>query len=284
MRSLKQFWPFCIAALALAAGAVFAQTLPTVVVNPKVLPKFPENLASRVPKPEPVKLANNVPGVAEPVLMPHPAPVPSPDCEGTKESSAVTLSFVVDADGNARNIMFKRAQGDQSDLLALKILSKSHFTPAMINGAAAAFGRDVEMHLDLCAERLPGSSITTTRLRAPQTEKFFNWKNAPDEANLAPLNMPADAIADGEQSGDASFVYPKNLPQGSMFNTQGMNGSFAFGLLIDEHGVGHIEKVLRSTNPALLPIAAAMILSIRRAPAMKDGMPVPMHMMVEGTL
>ncbi|HEY2861313.1 MAG TPA: energy transducer TonB [Terracidiphilus sp.] len=183
--------------------------------------RFPKLVCREFPNPEHVKLANNVPGVVEPVLLPPPTPVPSPDCKGAKESGTVTLSFVVDVNGNPRNVMFKSALDDESDLLALKILSQSHFTPAMVDGTPAALGRDVEIHLDTCAERPPGSAITTTRLRVPQTQKFVNWQKAPDEANLSPLIMPADAIADGEHWGD-DFTYPKDFAQTRMLNTRGM--------------------------------------------------------------
>jgi hypothetical protein len=63
-----------------------------------------------------------------------------------------------------------------------------------------------------------------------------------------------------------------------MSDTKGMSGSFAFGVLVDEHGLGRIEKVLVSTNPNLLPIVAGIIQSFRSTPALKDGMPVPVHM------
>jgi hypothetical protein len=173
--------------------------------------------------------------------------------------------------------MFKQALANQIDLIALQILLDSKFQAAMLNGSPVAVGRDAEIHLQVCIEQQSGSSGEKIRLRTPKTEKFSDWSHAPAEANLAPLPMPTDALADGESPGPA-FTQPKSLAH-KMLDTKGMSGFFTFGLLLDEHGIVHIEKVLKSTNPKLLPIAAKMIQSLRSTPALKDGMPIPVHQM-----
>ncbi len=223
-----------------------------------------------------MKLHNNEPEVAEPVLLPQQFPVLSSKCDGAKDTGTVTLSFVIDAKGEPRNVVFKRALGNQIDILALQILLESHFQPAMLNGASIAVGRDAEIHLEVCTEPQPGTINAVTRLCKPQIEKFTDWRHSPGQANLAPLHMPADAQADHEKPG-ADFTTPKAIAH-RMLDTKGLSGSFEFGVLVDEHGIDHIEKVLKSTNPALLPVAVAMILSIRQTPAMKNGMPVPVHL------
>jgi hypothetical protein len=281
MHLLKQLPSLLAIALPLAATAAFAQTLPTIPIDPKVLPTFPETSVSNVPPPERVQLVNNLAGVVEPVPISPPLSAYSSQCKGFQESGSVTLAFIVDANGNPRNVMFKNVLENQLDLLALKILLLSRFTPATIDGTPTAFGQDVDIHLDVCTEKQPGSTAEVTRLRSAATQKFVPWRKAPAEANLAPLKMPTDAIADAENVKDGGLVPPIRIPQHRAFDTRGMTGSFAFGVLVDEHGIGHIQKVLRSTNPPLLPIVSVMIESMRRIPAMKNGMPVPVHV-IEG--
>lgn len=241
----------------------------------KDLPPYPETRVSNIPQPERVVLANNAVGLVDPVLIPGETPPLSKDCKGTKDAGSVTLSFVVDATGQPRNVMFKKALANQIDLLALQILLDSRFHPATLNGAPVAVGSDVEIHLQVCIEPKPGTTQELVRLRAPKTEKFMDWQHPPAEANLAPIHMPPDAIADAEKQGPG-FSAPKSIAL-NMPDAKGMSGSFAFGVLVDEHGLGHIEKVLGATNQKLLPIAAEAIHNTRHTPALKDGMPVPTH-------
>lgn len=239
------------------------------------LPRYLETRVSNLPQPEQVELYNSAKEMVEPVLIPGQTLPLSNECKGTKDSGSVTLSFIVDAEGQPRNIVFKQALANQIDLLALQILLDSRFQPATLNGSPVAVGRDVEMHLQVCIDQKPGTTVELVRLRSPKTEKFSGWRHAQAEANLAPVKMPPDALADAENPGP-SFSTPKTIAH-KMFDSKGMSGSFAFGVLVDEHGLDHIEKVLESTNPNLLPIAARMIQSIRHIPALKDGMPVPVH-------
>jgi hypothetical protein len=239
------------------------------------LPRFPETRVSNLPQPQHVKLYDNIAGLVEPVLIPGETPPLSSECKGTKDSGSVTLSFIVDAEGRPRNVVFKHALANQIDLLALQILLDSKFQPAILNGSPVAVGLDVEMHLQVCIEQKPGTTNELVRLRSLEAERFIDWRHAPVDANLAPIPMPADALADAETPGPG-FTTPKTLAH-QMLDAKGMSGFFSFGELVDEHGLGHIEKVLVSTNPNLLPIAAKMIQNIRRTPALKDGMPVPVH-------
>jgi hypothetical protein len=257
---------FAIVAVALATTACSAQQIPV----------YPDTVNSNLPLPEQVELFNNAPGVVEPVLLPQQLAPLSTKCVGAKDSGTVAFSFVIDANGEPRNVIFKRAIANQIDLLALQILLGSRFQPAMLNGNPVAVGRDVEMHLEVCTEQQIGTTSAVTRLRQLQSEKFAGWNHSPHQANLAPLHMPADAQADHEKRGP-DFTTPIDIAHRTL-DAKGMSGSFEFGVLVDEHGLDHVEKVLKSTNPALLPVATLMIQSIRQTPAMKDGMPVPVHL------
>jgi hypothetical protein len=261
------------AAVILVAIAATPQQPPAALRN---VPQYPEKRVSNLPKPEHVQLYNDAKGLLEPVLIPGDAPSPSSECKGTKDSGSVILSFIVDAKGQPRNVVFKDVLANQVDVLALHILLDSKFQPAVSNGSPVAVGLDVEMRLQVCIEQEPGTANKLMRLRSPETEKFSCWRHAPAEANLAPDPMPVDALADAENPGPG-FTAPKALAH-RMSDTKGMSGSFAFGVLVDEHGLGRIEKVLVSTNPNLLPIVAGIIQSFRSTPALKDGMPVPVHM------
>lgn len=260
----------------LSTSLVYSQELPKIVVNPKVPPPFPETTISNLPAPEWVALGNDVPGVVEPVLVPRTIQETSGGCKGLKESGVVVLSFVIDSSGQPRNVMFKEALGTQVDLLALQLLLTSRFKPAMANGAPIAFGRDVSMKLDVCTERIAGEAKVSTRLSGALKEQFQNWRNAQTRANLAPLHMPPDTIADAEKVGVDGFSLGKAITRRE-YDSRGMSGKFNFGVLVDEHGVSHVQRVLQSTNPSLLPIAVEMIQSVRHTPALKDGMPVPVH-------
>ncbi len=262
----------CALAAVIIAIAASAQKPPAATPQ---LPRYPETRVSNLPQPQHIRLYNGASGLVEPVLITSETPSLSSVCKGTKDSGSVTLSFIVDDNGLPRNVVFKQALANQIDLLALQILLDSRFQPALLNGSPVSVGRDVAIRLQVCIEESPDGT-GKIRLRSPKTEKFNDWRHAPAEANLAPVPMPADALADGENIGP-DFSDAKDIAHKSL-DPHGMSGNFAFGVLVDEHGLGHIEKVLQSTNPKLLPIAAMMIQNVRHTPAMKDGMPVPLHL------
>ena len=261
---------FSLSAAVFTSAAAYAQQLP----------HYPDTVASNLPQPEHVKLYNNVPGTVEPVLLPLQVPPSQAECKGQKGSGTVTLTFVVDANGVPRNVYFKQALANNIDLLALEFLLNSRFQPATFNGAPVAVGRDVEMRLQICNEEQPVSGKNsikiTTKLRSVQDEKISNWRHSPDEANLAPIQMPADAQADHEHIGP-DFTPPKLIAKGAI-PMRGLTGAFSFGIQVDEHGMPHIEKVLQATNPLIAQMAARLIINTRFTPALKDGMPVPVHL------
>jgi hypothetical protein len=269
---MDPFWRLLVCSLAITGTASLAGQ--TQKSHP-----YPDTVSSNLPMPERVKLSNGVPGLAPPTLIPKPLPPLASHCNGKKADGGARFSLVVDSNGYPRNVIFERALGKDLDLLALHILFESRFHPAMLGGSPVAVGREAETRLEVCVEETKdpsGALHHSVRLRSPQDERFSDWHHSSSEANLAPMDMPPDAQADHEHPG-TDFTLPKTIMERSI-DAKGMSGSFLFGVLVDERGITHVEKVLKSTNSALLPIAAAMVSTIRQTPATKDGMPVPVHL------
>jgi hypothetical protein len=68
------------------------------------------------------------------------------ECDGVT-SGAAELSFIVDAAGQPRNIMFIPPIGNDLDKLALVIVGADRFKPGDQNGVPVAVSRSVKIHL-----------------------------------------------------------------------------------------------------------------------------------------
>ena len=195
---------------------------------------------------------------------------------GQKLEGSVKFSFVVDASGNPRNVIFERALANGIDLLALKLMLESRFQPAVLSGSPVPAGREVEMRLQLCAEQRTDQSGKTgvfLRLRLPPEEKFEDWHRPPAQVNLAPISMPSGILAGSNNS--SHLILEKCVARPPAPDGKGRSASFSISLVVDEHGIPQDVKPLKSADQTLLPQIIQYIRDFRYQPATNDGMPVP---------
>jgi hypothetical protein len=244
-------------------------------------PPLPDSVASKLPQADWVTLLTREPGLTEPVLI-QPSYSLRDECVGQKLEGSVKFSFVVDASGNPRNVIFERALANGIDLFALKLMLESKFQPAMLRGSPVSAGREVEMHLRLCAEQRTdksGKPEVFLRLRLPPEEKFEDWHHPPAQVNLAPISMPPGTQADSNNS--SHLTAGKSLVRPPVPDGKGRPASFSISLIVDEHGIPQAVKPLKSTDQTLLPQIIQYISDIRFQPATNDGMPVPTQLTID---
>lgn len=103
------------------------------------------------------------------------------DC-GKTVAAKMTLSFVVDAEGVPRNILFLRASGTALDWLAVRIASVDRFTPAKADGGPVAAAESVEMTLEGCTVQsadVSGQKNFVFRLSKAPEQKFKTYDGYP---------------------------------------------------------------------------------------------------------
>jgi len=241
-------------------------------------PPASESVQSNLPQPEWVKLYGGEQGVTEPKLI-QPEYALQSECKGQKSEGSVKLSFVVDSEGQPRNVVFGRALANGIDLIALKLLLKSRFEPAVLNGSPVAVGRSVEMRLQVCAEESKDQSDETgasIRLRLPPEERFEDWHHPPVQANLAPIAILSGVMAEKSPTG-SHFTAAKILIAAKRPDAKGRSGDFFVSFIVDEHGIPRSLVVLKATDQTLLPQVLQCVRNTRYQPALNDGMPVPAH-------
>jgi TonB family protein len=211
------------------------------------------------------------------------------ECAKTLDGE-VELSFLVDAKGEPRNIIFLRPLGSDLDKLALRIVATDRFKPGTRDGApvVVAEAGSVKMHACLAqVEESAGNKRSFLRLISQPMQDFKPVKS-PKEAVLAPVEM------NWNESGDFPPIFdccghgvdaPVPLVQPEAEFTPeakkaGINGDCGISLVVDANGLPHDLQVVKSLNPGLDKKAMEAIRKYRFRPAMKDGEPVPVKLFI----
>jgi len=232
------------------------------------------------PKLESVKLYNGSQGLTAVSLLPLQLPVQD-ECEGRKESGAVSFSFIVDAAGKPRNIVFERVLGKEIDYLAVRVMEADRFQAATLNGAPVAVGEAIKMRLEACVEavRKRGrSQVYQLHLRSLPQQELIVPRQAQDQAVLAPIPAPQSIPAPPEKVGNG-VTPPRllNFPQAEFSDYARQNniqGECEFSLVVDEHGLPQDIQVVMPMEPSLVENAYEAIRQYRFKPGTKDGAPV----------
>jgi hypothetical protein len=253
------------------------------------------------PPPERVKLFNDVQGFTPPILIPLTiTPAPENHCDGAEQSGSAKLSFIVDPSGHARNIVFEQAIGNAADYTALRILEMDQFKPGELGGAAVASFGAIEMHLEVCVETKKdqsGHESVTLRLRA-QPSQVYDLRFRPNspiadgqhEVALAPttsLKAPVLPVKPGSAATPPKPIHTVEAEFSDYARQHNLQGTGLFRLTVDEHGLPHdivYEPSLSSTgllDPSLVQQAILAVRQYRFKPAMKDGIPVPVRIVIE---
>ena len=245
----------------------------------------PAPSSAPAPKLESVKLYNGTQGLTAASLRPLQVQDPvQNECKGKKETDVVGFSFVVDATGRARNIVFDRALGNAVDFLAVQIMESDRFQAAALNGTPVAVGEAMEMRLEICVEAVKqqGKALGYSyRLRSLPEQELVAPPETRDEAVLAPIPDPKATPAPAEKVGNG--VTPPRLlksaeAQFSDYARQNkIQGECKFSMVVDEHGLPKDIQVVTPMDPSLLENAYEAIRQYRFKPGMKNGLPVPVR-------
>jgi hypothetical protein len=251
---------------------------------------------------EHVKLFNDVRGFMAPILLPLKlAPHVESECNGEKQSSDVRLSFIVDTNGRARNIVFEQALGNDLDYLALQIMEADRFSPGELSGAAAAAAGAVEMHFEACAEVKKDQFDEETaevRMLAPPEQKYdLSFRpegitaDGQTEVSLRPISDSFETpIRIEKVGGDVTppkVLYSAAAEFSDYARKKQIGGSGNFSVVVDQHGLPQDVQLDTSDadskllDPSLVQEAIKALRQYRFKPAMKKGTPVAVRTSIE---
>jgi TonB family protein len=242
----------------------------------------------QAPVPEAVKLANGAAGLVDPILLPLIiTPPPDSGCDGVKRSGKVQFSLVADAQGRPRNIVFDEALANELDYLAARLVENDRFQPAMLDGAPVAVAGTVELNLESC-ELIKtdgkGHKSLSLRVRSIPVGKFEALPHASDTVNLAPIDPPNTPQPIEKVGGSVLRPIPINQVQAEFSDyarAHHIQGTCLFSVIVDEHGLPQDFQVARPIDPSLQQEASEAVHKYRFKPATRDGIPVPVRIMIE---
>jgi TonB family protein len=241
-----------------------------------------------LPAPELVKLANAAPGLVNPILRPLIiAPPPEPGCDGTKRSGKVRFPLLVDPQGRPRNIVFDEVLANELDYLAVRLVENDQFQPATLGGAPVAVAGRAELHLQSCEwikTDGKGHKSLSIRVRSIPEESFEVLPQAPDTINLAPVHIPGELQQIEKVGGHVKQPIPINQVEAEFSDyarAHRIQGTCVYSLIVDEHGLPQDFQVVRPIDSSLQQEALEAVHKYRFKPATKDGVPVPVRIMIE---
>jgi TonB family protein len=230
------------------------------------------------------------PGVTMPKLLAPPeTPAVSGKCR-SKQEARVILSLIVDSQGQPRNATFDQPMGNAFDEFALMILERDRFEPGTYQGAPAAVGLALKMHLQGCVERTKnaaGKNVSTLKLRSLPEQDFEISSQPQQEAVLAPisdLHNISDHLAKvGHGVTPPRAILQREAAFSDYARQKKIQGTCVVSLVVDAHGMPQNVHVVRSLEPSLDQNAVESVRNYRFRPAMRYGSPVATTISVEVT-
>lgn len=276
--------------LALAAGlACGRQVSPS---NPQ--PQLDAQLKS-------VKVYSAGPDVTAPELLPLNLPPLTVEKCKEKVDGTVELSLLVDETGRPRNIMFLHPLGTDLDKFALRIAGADQFKPGIRDGKPVVVAESLHVKLQSCFVESKGDAGDKTyalKLRSAPEQELAALASEPDGAVLAIgavdwidsgiSNSNIDsAIANSNLAhvgGRTKAPVPLTTPEATYTDAARkakINGVCNISLIVDRQGMPQNLRVVKSLDPGLDQNALVAVSRYRFKPAMRDGEPVPVMVIVE---
>ena len=197
------------------------------------------------------------------------------------------LSFLVDTTGAPVSIAYEHGSGTGLDKLAFEILSHEHFKPAMRDGIAVTVPLVVKFSFDACAQHKKldrgfDASIQSLRDKPRQAIAPLSAAEAVLEFALTPeIHAPS---AQPNQTGFVKAPVPLRQPV-AQFSDEARRakaeGICLVSLVVDKEGIPRNVRVTRPSGFGLDESALAAVRNYRFKPAMWNGSPVPVVLMVE---
>lgn len=232
------------------------------------------------------------PEVTAPELLPlNLPPLLAEKCKN-KADGKVSLSVLVDTTGRPRNLSFLHALGTDLDRYALRIVAADRFKPGIRNGTPVVVGQSVEVTLETCvvqAEDSTGNKSYSLRLRSQPVQKSGALPLSLEEAVLTSSESLRKDSGSGDPHTDrvgGSVTAPVPLNSTEAEYTPAarkarINGKCLISLIVDRQGMPQDISVLKTLDPGLDQNAMSAVGRYRFKPAMRNGEPVPVKIVVE---
>jgi TonB family protein len=232
------------------------------------------------------------PGVTAPELLPlNVADISSEECK-KKVGGKVLFSLLVDATGQPRNPVILDSFDSNMDRLALIIVRADRFNPGSYEGAPAAVPQALEMDLQACVEKKindAGKKVYRWRLRLQPVQRLGPLPQEVEEAVIE-SNKSTWKNSDGVEipifrvGGGIKAPVPINNVEAEFSDEarrKKYQGVCILTLIIDANGMPQDVRVVKPLKYGMSKKAIEAANKYRFKPAMKDGKPVPVRVIVE---
>ncbi len=241
-------------------------------------------------KPSPLMEYTVGSGVTAPELLPLDlGPFPSGKCK-KKENGKYVFSLLVDKDGKPGEIMLLEPLGTELGQYAIKIVEADRFKPGIRDGAPVIVRESLEVELHTCVEQTEeeaAKKIYRLRLRS-QPEQKFRAITRPKEIPVLKESYVPPASIDGvpvyHVGNGVSFPVAISTAEAEFSDEARQakyQGTCIISVIVDAEGKPRNLHVVRKLGMGLDAKAMEAVSQYRFKPAMKDGVPVPVSIMVE---
>ena len=243
-------------AILAAAGQSTPPTPPTPAQSTSIAPASSSTPASGATQPSesaPVQ-------ITPPQVISQPSPDYSIEARKEKISGRSLVSFTVDTDGIPRNVHIVKELEPSLDASAIQKIATWRFKPAMKDGKTPVpFDLTAEVSFQLVDVH---NSVVVIAIPARPGEPGTLLSS--DGSRVIPP-IPIKLIAP---------KYP------FMEKMRRISGNCSVGMILDSEGVPQNVHVVKSLDPKLDGSAVKAVMQWRYKPALKDGVPIPVEMLV----
>lgn len=239
--------------------------------------------------PDRVKVYNVETGMTPPAMLPGSfADATGATC-GKKNRTVFTtnIHFIVDAEGQARNLYFAQATATELDTIALRIAAADRFKPAMREGQPVATWAVLETEFRVCAEqkKVDGVKMETFHFMVPPIQTLKQGTQSDDEAILSTSGLESFNGGVFRVGGSVTPPVPILSPQAQFSDDarrKKISGICLVTTIVDANGMPQNPRIVRKLYPSLDEKALEAVRKYRFKPAMKGGMqPVPVMITIE---
>jgi TonB family protein len=216
--------------------------------------------------------------VTPPELLPFSSSIPPDHC-WEKVDGKVKLSVEIDPSGVPQKIMFIEPHYDGLDGFATQIASSDRFKPGAMNGTPVPVSASLELRIKSCLRDTVDAQGKKTR--------SLSLRELPEQT----LGTPGH-VAGNSPFGDHKNVGNKNLSAPVPLNSvtaqyseearrNHINGGCLVSVIVDKYGLPQNPILVKSLEPSLDANALTAAMQYRFKPALKDGTPIPVKIVVE---
>jgi len=208
------------------------------------------------------------------------------------QDGKIGLSVLVDTAGQPRNIMFLHPLGTNLDKLALKIAAMDRFKPGSHDGVPVSVAVSLEVEIESCVEETEdsaGKKSLLLRMRSLPAQRIGPpagpYPKTIDISQGAGVRDAGSSSAPVERVGQkVSAPVPLNSIEAEYTpdaKKARISGVCILSVIVDAYGMPQNPRIVKSLGPGLDQNALIAVNKYRFKPAMKNGTPVPVMIVVE---